>query len=456
MPVAVQDLGSVQSRPLEASVKRSIVGASWVWMLILASLAQYRKRDVTDLIGSGAIDSQVIWQLLLWASISLFTLHLFIRKRLDLKYLTHGPLFWHSCFLVIALLSAAYSPLPTFTTFRAGQNWVALLLICAIVPYIDRLYIFAAIFIAINWILVGLGYLNITFGLSWITAPEDSIVWTAEPVWRFASAFGHPTQLGVIAALGALLVPVQIDNSKKHLKCLWGVFFVASTLLSFSRTAVAGLLLAQLFLFTHRKGVTVAVLLVLFLTSACILISPIRSSLIDYLSRGQSADELESMTGRVPIYEDALERIKAHFLIGEGFGANRIQVLNAQNDGSGTVHSHNLLLEAASSTGIFGLVFVLATLGSQYRLIHRIWAARSRCAQSSRAAATVTACFIPLTLEGMSDSGWVANILPVTFAFLAISLWLEKIVYDEQFQRDSFSQAISRPKKCQEGNDRCH
>ena len=71
-----------------------------------------------------------------------------------------------------------------------------------------------------------------------------------------------------------------------------------------------------------------------------------RRSVGKYLRRGQSAEEFNSLTGRLPVYALGYRRAKESMMLGRGFGAGRFEPIQ-----DGWQHTHNLLLESNHRNG---------------------------------------------------------------------------------------------------------
>jgi O-antigen ligase len=382
---------------------------------MLATFANFRVRSVTELTEGHAIDAQVVFQVVSWLCFGMFAAWAVLRGRANRSLISRGPLAWYLGFIMIALLSAAYSPSPALSAFTAAQHGVALVLVISLGKRLRHLLPFVLMYILVNWLLVLLGALHINFGLSWITAPEASRIWTDEPSWRFASAFGHPSQIGIVAAAAFLMMPGRSRSSFG--RAAWMTLTVLTLLLTVSRTAIAGFAVGLLLIIIMRRRI---ILLCLggWLIILAILVGPSRSVITAYITRGQSGEDMASLTGRVPIYEDAISRVEDHWAFGQGFLSTRVLLLNDQGDGNGTVHPHNLLLAALTGMGIGGAVLALGSILSLFATVIKLLRRTRDHPGIRQQALSCAASVMPLAAFCILDAGFAAKMSPFVLLYL--------------------------------------
>jgi len=403
--------GIVESR---ASLRPAVA----VWILVILAQAQFRKRSVTELAQGTAFDSQVIFQIVVWAFLGLVAIYLIRSRRVNWQLLRYGPLKWYCGFMFVALGSSFYSPAPALSAFRVLQHLVALILVASMGVNLKRIHVFATMFVGATAILVILGALGLTFGLSWITPPSQSWLWTAEPEWRFASAFGHPTQ---IATLAAIAIFTADDARRRLYRVAVGGFNLAALGLTASRTALAGAFIGFAVVMAAKRRLTLFVCLCGALATG-VMLSPAWSGLLtNYLSRTQTSDQLTSLNGRLVLYQDASKKIQEHWLLGEGFLANRVDVLDEQADGSGTTHAHNVMLEALTSTGVIGGLFVLAA-SLHICILPFEMLRRYKGRPALRREAILLAASLPPVIGGcILDAGFATTLNTIGWAFMVLA-----------------------------------
>ena len=408
------------TRPIAAVMNpdRSLKPAVYAWILIILAQAQFRKRSVTELTQGAGFDSQVIFQIIAWFVLALIAVVLIRRKQVDWDLLRFGPLKWYTAFMLVALGSTSYSAAPALSAFRVVQHLIALVLVASMGRNLKRLHIFAMIFVGATAILIVLGAVGITFGLSWITPPSESSLWTAEPEWRFASAFGHPTTLATVAAVAIFAA----DDARRSMARVAVIIFNLTALgLTVSRTAIGGLIVGFTIMMAAKRRLILFACLCGALTVSVFLIPAWSGTLTSYLTRDQSTDQLTSLNGRVALYEDAWRRIQEHWLLGQGFMSNRVAILDEQADGSGTLHAHNVLLEALTGTGIIGGFLALAAC-IHLCILPLVILRRSDGRPPLRREAIVLASSLPPVIGAcLLDAGFATTLTMLGWAFMVLA-----------------------------------
>lgn len=397
-------------------------GRNWtvyvVWFWMLATFANFRIRSVTELTKGHTFDAQVLFQVASWLCFGIFAVWAAFRGRADWSLVRRGPLTWYCGFILIALLSAVYSPFPGLSAFTAIQHGIALVLTISLGRHLRRSLHFALIYVIVNWLLVILGALHMNFRMDWITAPGASRIWTDEATWRFASAFGHPSQIGIVAAATALMIFKGSKGSFEHAAYI--LLMVVTLLLTDSRTAIAGFAAGLIYILVKQRRI-----IVLCVIGSCmiltLLIAPSRALITAYLSRGQSSGDINSLTGRTPVYKDALSRVADHWVLGQGFLSTRVLLLNDQGDGNGTVHPHDLLLAALTGMGIGGAILAVGSVFSLRSTVRKLIIFSGYYPRSRQQALRYSATMMPLIAFCILDSGFVAKMGPFVLLYLVFA-----------------------------------
>ena len=188
-------------------------------------------------------------------------------------------------------------------------------------------------------------------------------------------------------------------------------------LATISRTAIAGFAAALLFFAAKRRLVLVLCLSGSLLTLA-ILIEPSRNVILSYVARGQNADDIASLTGRVPVFEDAISRARVHWMFGQGFLSSRILLLNDLGEGNGTVHPHNMFLAAINGMGIGGAVLALGSLISLFVAAARLLRLSHHYPSVRADAVSCASALLPLAAFCILDAGFVAKLNPFVLLYL--------------------------------------
>jgi O-antigen ligase/polysaccharide polymerase Wzy-like membrane protein len=339
-------------------------------VLMMCGLASFRHREADDLWGSSGFDVQVKVQIGVWLVGGLLGLYFLWRGRASLQLLRRGPLFWYSCFVALALLSVLYSGAPAVSLFRAMQLAVTVILVISMREHVEHVYLFACVYIALNWGLVLLGAAGVQFGQLYgdIPATASLISEAGTPAWRFHSWFGHPSEISTVAAVTAVGLAVQTRGRQWR---TWGpvlAWLVLTVVLTMSRTAIFGMVLGFGVAAIYRRALLLMVCWIGF--AACLFCIPDEpgDTAVRYLMRGQTAEQFQSISGRDQIFTEAIERTEKSWLHGAGFASGR---RNAYEFAEIT-HSHNMLLEALSCTGIAGALAVTMVIVSLFATAHAL------------------------------------------------------------------------------------
>lgn len=190
------------------------------------------------------------------------------------------------------------------------------------------------------------------------------------------SEFLHPNVIGkqmAVAGLGALLLVLR-SRARLAGPLLWAgccALLAVTLLLSLSKTAMAafaaGLLCS---LFVGRVGrLRKFLVATLLLMTVSLTIGRVTGYLEEYLYVTQGGRALETASGRVLIWEQAWEMVRANPLLGYGIMAFRDagpQIASVR-----LVTAHNEWLHQWFSYGVVGLVLCAALYASFFRLLLR-------------------------------------------------------------------------------------
>ena len=400
-------------------------------LLIVTTFASFRSRDASALWGSGGIDAQVKFQLLSWLLLGCVALWLLATGRADLRLLRRGPLFWYCCFVALALLSTVYSASPKLTALRSMQLAVAVVLVISLREHLGSIYLFIVAYIGINWCLFLLAVLGLDGGLAWIRGPDDAYIsfgGTADGPWRFGSAFGHPSQISVVAAVGAIGLSARTFGRRWATRGPLIAWLVLTVVLTVSRTAIAGLVVGLVVVAMGRRVLLPSLCFAGFAVSMLFMSYDRQEAAGRYLMRGQSAQEFQSLTGRVPVYETALRRVEESWPIGNGFRAARKELFD---EGAPIVHAHNLFLEALTGMGLAGGVLVgmvVLTLAASAWTILR----RPRPPSCPVAPAGWELCGILVSIFAFCvlDAGFAVGVNPFLMLFLVVAALTQTVLLD--------------------------
>lgn len=424
--------GTILTRPATRERDRNYRIIVLLWALIMLSFVSFRQRDAEDLMRPGGMDLQVQFQAATWVGLGLIAWLLVAKRRAETKLLLYAPLTWFAVYAGLALISTLFSVSPPLTLFRSGQVVITILLVISLREYLHRCYSLIAIYLAANWVLVLMANTGLTFGMDWVRGPDNLFMLydrlTPYP-WRFGSPLGHPSQISVVGAVGAvgLMARYRGEDFRRHLPMF--LFFVITVLLTISRTAIAGMFVGGLVVFAVRGRILPFLLVSGILIPSAIMMPSIGGAMVNYGMRGQSTDEFKSLTGRSEIYKQGIERALDAIPLGEGFVAGRAKVIVHKDAGGSIVHSHNLFIESTIGMGVPGLIsaiLVLVTLGMSLLQAVRIPANSSGISPGWEPLVMA----IPMVAFCIMDRGFAGSANPALFLFVVILASTTKLLID--------------------------
>lgn len=241
------------------------------------------------------------------------------------------------------------------------------------------------------------------------------------PDFRFSGTC-HPNDQGLQCALLALAAGFAAwtapgRSSSQNRSALWGDWLrralvgaaLAGLWLSRSRTTLAAMLAAVAVAWCLRSrglqrwlavSAGVAMLSALALGACFSSVATLNRS-IDVATMGRRQD-LNSLTGRLPLWEAMVEAAADRPLLGCGFGAfwNQRNVLKYSNEFMWHIpHAHNIYLDMVLETGVIGLTLYLAWALSSLAV------ALVRHEQTDRPALRLIVCLIVFSLvHGLAES----------------------------------------------------
>ncbi|WP_353646653.1 O-antigen ligase family protein [Mesorhizobium sp. WSM2239] len=381
-------------------------------------MATFRSRSIDDLLGSGGIDFQVQYQAISWTILGSISALLLLLGKVDFSLVRRGPLAWLLAFAALGVASSLYSLSPLITLYYSIQSIVLILLVCAIGKNVDKIYYIVCLYAALNWIVLIMGTAGFGLGLDWITTAEESYVrygGSRGELWRFSTAFGHPSLIAIVAAMGAVGLAAQRSRwSGKRLIVGWLTLTVVLTL---SRTAIAGMAAGFLVIAVLRHKISGTLATICLLAALVLSIPGLDERLVNVFMRGQSSQDFSSLTGRSEIYSAALQRLEQAWW-GEGFRSLRGRPLIGEQWGHGVSHAHNLVLQASIDLGVAGVLAVVMCLFSLTRDAVRLAFPSRRLGLSAASDIEPIAVLFPILAFCALDSGFAMNVNVFVIAFV--------------------------------------
>ena len=392
---------------LETRSAQAVVGAirlarPWLATAVIAMMVasdyKLRRRQV-DLTISGAADIFIFAEIAVYGAIAAWLLWTFYGSR-SVRRLD-PPLAAMWVFTGIVAVSVSYSVYPQLAMVRASQLIVIAMLTHVAATVATRRHMSQLIHA-----FVGLTTLSVVLGVV-LPQPREELV-----LDRFNWLYLHPTVTSIYLGMAVVLLVGYLG--RRHLPDrMWPVpaYVVllaingAGLLATQTRAAIAATVLACVVMVLmrnsrqHRMELVIAGLVTLPALAA-LFYRPV----LDFLGRGETAQQIASLNGRTRLWAAAWELVQEQPLFGHGLGASRGLLFETtgrrwslgpvQQLGGG----HNALINTLLDVGIVGavaLVAVIVLLGVRAAVLRRNTATRPE-------AAVILAALTFLLIDGIA------------------------------------------------------
>ena len=282
-----------------------------------------------------------------------------------------GIFFIFSCW---GALSTLWSIAPSVTLYKSVEYGTMLVLFALTVSVIrysareahKRLFALQGIF-DWNWFLIFSLLVSVYIGLliwpEYGIMPNKSVLgFSVEGALPALSANGVG-QLAAIMAIVALVRALLKPGSRLVYVPLLA-FSLITMVLAQSRSPILGFVLAVIVVLgvSRRFGFLA---IAASLAGAIVLIYS--QTILEFLRRGQSDQELMTLTGRTRFWESSLESVRESPLTGYGaYAGGRYVVQGPVTSGDGPTTVHSFWVEVLVDTGVVGFLLVLVGLGAAW------------------------------------------------------------------------------------------
>jgi O-antigen ligase len=355
------------ARTILQETSRLLSSFTWwhgLWMIVWLSGVVFRIREVQD-IEANPVDGWAFFRIALESFVGLALLgRAFSGRTPWLRSMFRGIPGIMTSFLLLCMLSMTWSVKPAWTLYKSLEYSVDLAMLIAVVVTIASLEEYEKFF---NWTWTLLGVLLVTAWVGAVLDPVDAL----ERGYEFgplgarlrgvmpnlsANAIGDSAAILSMVALCRLLQNFDGKYDRKWYRLMFAASFV-TLIFSQTRSALGGLVFGVLILLVLGRRVVLSITLaiagtvVLALTNAGQLTA-------EYLMRGQSVQQAESLTGRLEWWQFAWQKFLEHPWTGYGaFAGGRFVVLESLGL-SATPDLHSSVVETLVGTGFLG-VFLL-------------------------------------------------------------------------------------------------
>lgn len=281
-----------------------------------------------------------------------------------MRPLSWDPLSLFLIYTLIGLLSALWTVSLLSTLGKAGELFMATLIVALIMVRPDPL---ARLRRLIDWLAILLGGLLIVVLIGFVVAPETFSVASAGVIARQIEA--PIISANGISAAGAFICLVCFSRyimaprgsvwRTRYL--LMFFFFAIFPILAQGRTGQAMVAAGVGFLLLRRSP---GVAFLLILPPIAAFVFAFSSEVTTFVTRGQQAAQVASLSGRLVLWDWAWEGFKAEPFVGAGFGVGSRHLFfqNVGNFGDTISSVHNGFLEVLLGTGLLGFSFWITSL----------------------------------------------------------------------------------------------
>ena len=272
------------------------------------------------------------------------------------RLLLSFPMMWMSLILFF-FLAAVPTSVTVFTSLASTISIACVLLLTAtalvqigVKNVLNTVFYAAAAYVLGSWV-------------AYLFVPEIGVFLEATTEGQFVPRMGglsHPNTLGQVAGFTLVLSLLLYRDDKKFswVRAIVIVAAVAAMLGSLSRTSliasvIAAMSIFRMHIFQRSYAMMVIVcgiagLAVLMLTSMIVDLETKVSKKLGALSKSGDAAELTSATGRTEIWAETVKLVAKRPAVGYGAATSK-ELLKDYS-----LHTHNLVLNVALSTGVFG------------------------------------------------------------------------------------------------------
>ena len=347
------------------SLRRTTETLSASFFVVLVAGTDFRLRDPYESV-QVAVDTQVAFELVVYFLLFLVAIRAtYVIQRERLRFTT---IEWSLvAYLLLAAFSVMWTPVVAYTATRAIQLGTLLFLSYACVRALGPGRTIRALAISV------VAYVVISLVAA---APLQWSEWTSGA--RLSWFAVHPIQVGTYAATGAILIITDLQfgdraDRRRRLKQGLLAFLVLVLVMAVSRGPILAFLVAAISISLLRRAPSLAataaislfvlITLVVYNTASGLggildVAASSDNALLAFLFRGQSAEELATLTGRVELWEAMSVAFREHPVMGHGYQATRV-VGMAILPWAG--EAHNGLAQSLIDLGILGTAILLFT-----------------------------------------------------------------------------------------------
>jgi O-antigen ligase len=352
------------------------------WLVLFLSGLSFRARTAAE-ISDSPVDA---WALYRIACVGIVALILFVRLTLRrtnwLPFLFSGVIGLFALYPLFSLVSMVWSVNPPWTIYKSVEFLIDLSMVAAVTATVQSAGEYRRL---VNWSWTLLGLLIVTAWIGAVVDPSDAL-FGGPGLQRLAAlpmrllglvpsvSCNDLSEVAAVLALVALCRIFFDEDSQPRKARYWCLFGAASVTLVMTQTRGSFLAflvgLVSLLILTRRYtlvmvgGVTSCVIAVplLFFTR-------LGATVQDFLLRGETVEGASGMSGRLEMWQTALDKIAQRPWSGYGgFAGGKFVIVSRNSVGSDTLSSY---FDSLLNLGVFGLAILLVVLVLVGTLLYR-------------------------------------------------------------------------------------
>jgi O-antigen ligase len=350
--------------------RRPAQAMTLAFLLIPIAGTKFRNRDAMDTF-TNAVDGQVVFELAVYALIGIMTLSIMAAMRFRWPRLTLTARLLLA-FTVFTATSSLWSYAPLLTIVRATQLATLVFLTIVTVTAFGAARVTRALTSAVIIYVLVCAALAVTFPAFQGTTTDH------QGIRRFSWLSLHPITVAAYAGIALVMLTTELiyarDSDRRrrlgipaylYLLPLVVILIAANSrgpLFAVLGTIALVLGMRMLRVATVTAGAAAVLLGIVALGSFGVSINSVlvrsfshNSRLTDYVMRGQTPQEFESLTGRTELWSDLMPLYSERPILGFGYQASRPLLLEVRPWAG---HAHNGLIETMLDVGVVGTLLL--------------------------------------------------------------------------------------------------
>ena len=367
-----------------ATVARSgrtlLRGFTWwqgMWLLLFVSGLVFRDRSIQEIQGE-TLDGWALFRVGFVAAAGTILLFKMARRQSAWpRYLFRGLVAWLATYSIVCVMSSLWSVFPSWTLYKSCEYFVDVAALAAVVETARSGEAYKRLF-DWTWTLLGLMMISAWIGL--VVLPQDALV-PSTGIFAVQLVGLMPNiSSNTLGELGAIVGVIAFSrllrgNNENAERAWYGallIFGLVTMVFAQGRSGILGFFVGLVLVLLVSGRVAVG--LTLLAGAALIFIANGNAwgVVADFMRRGESEEELHSLSSRVEWWSLAWPAFLEHPLTGYGaFSGARFFVL-AKN-GLDVTGIHSDWVETLVGTGLWGFIpALLALLATWRELVRRV------------------------------------------------------------------------------------